>query len=427
MNRTELHMALRTLPFLDARRELGDRAVELSADPPKLLVWHPEAIDWIFRHDRELSHPGSRSLRPLFGDDSLLWADGPRHEAYREVLGPPLRGRRLTGYHGLIAGAVHEAVDALRPGTVVSLADWTRRLTLRIVGRLVLGRVDDAVLDAFSAWIDRALGSRSRTLAHRFLRGGLPRSGPDLDAALVRCARDGADPDSRGAGRDPARDTGGPATLASLMLDADGPLADLGDGELRDQIVSLLFAGHETTASAAAWTLYRLDHDAALRRDVTDELADVPDDVPAPARTPLLDAVIQEALRLAPPVTVAENRTLPQDTDLLGRTLPAGTTLTTSIYLAHRQPDAFPDPLRFDPSRFLGRRPAPRHYLPFGGGTRRCLGAQLGQLEIRMIAAALLRRRDWHCVNPRAGVLRLRGHAMAPSARLRMKVTGRRE
>lgn len=420
MNRTELRMALRTLSFLDSHRDSPERFVRLSDDPPKLLVWHPEVIEWVFRSDHALSHPGSRSLMPLFGTHSLLWVDGPRHEAYRRTLGPPLRGRRLAAYTGLIAETVHESVDALRPGQVVSLPEWTRRLTLRIIGRLVLGDVSESVLDGFTEWIERALGSRARTLAYRLLRGGLPRSGADLDTALVRCAKAGA------AGA-PARRGDRPPTLASLLVEADGPLRDLGDTELRDQVVSLLFAGHETTASAAAWTLYWLDHDRTLRRDVLDELEQTPDDAPAPARAPLLSAVIQESLRLAPPVTVAENRRLGADTELLGRTLPAGTTLTTSIYLAHRQADHFGDPLRFDATRFLGRRVSPSHYLPFGGGSRRCLGSQLGHLEIRMIAAALLRRREWHCVNPRAGVLRLRGHAMAPSARLRMRVTGCRD
>ncbi len=208
-------------------------------------------------------------------------------------------------------------------------------------------------------------------------------------------------------------------------MNAEGPLSGLGDdsAELRDQLVSLLFAGHETTASAAAWTLYWLARDESLRRDVLAELDSTTDDAPPASAVPLLNSVISEALRLAPPVTVAENRRLREPTELLGRTLPAGTTLTTSIYLAHRQDDVFPHPLRFDPTRFLGRKFSPSHYLPFGGGSRRCLGSQLALLELRVITATVLRRREWRLVNPSAGKLQLRGHAMAPSSRLRVKVT----
>jgi cytochrome P450 len=363
-------------------------------------------IDWIFRQDMRLGHPGSRSLTALFGRRSLLWAEDPRHAAYRNVLGPPLHGHQLANYHGIIAETVHTAIDTLRPGTLVALPAWTRRITLRIIGRIVLGSPDDAVLSAFTEWIERALGARHRTLGYRYLKGGLPRSGPALDWMLVRSAKSHQDSQ--------------PPALAGLMLAGGGPLGGLDDKELRDAIVSLLFAGHETTAAATAWTLFWLDRNPGVRHDVVDELSAT--DGSDTSRTPLLHAVIQEALRLAPPVTVAENRTLATDAEVAGRLLSAGTTLTPSIYLAHRNPDQFPNPHRFDPTRFLSARVPARHYFPFGGGTRHCLGSQLAQLEIRMITAAVLWRRDWHCVNPKAGIPQLRGHAMAPASRLRMRV-----
>jgi cytochrome P450 len=405
----ELRMAVRTLPFLDSQVDSPRGALTLRTEPgPKLLVWHPEAIDWIFRHDQQFRHPGSRSLTPLFGRRSLLWAEDPRHAAYRQVLGPPLRGHRLADYRDVISEAVHTAIDALRPDTVVTLPAWTRRITLRIIASILLGPPDDAILSAFTGWIERALGARHRTLAYRYLSGGLPGSGDQLDRMLVWNAK--------------AHQSLRPATLAALMLDSDGPLGGIDDGELRDAIVSLLFAGHETTAAATAWTLYWLDRDAGLRQDVLAELATTAADGSDAARVPLLHAVIQEALRLAPPVTVAENRALTEDAELLGQTVTAGTILTPSIYLAHRNSDQFPNPHRFDPNRFLGERVPARYYFPFGGGTRYCLGSQLAQLEIRMVAAAILRRLEWCCVNPRMGVPRLRGHAMAPASRLRMRV-----
>lgn len=414
MSWRECRMALRTLPFLNSLLGSPDGILELRAKPvPKLLVWHPDAIEWIFRSDRRLCHPGSRSLTPLFGRRSPLWADGDRHAAYRQVLGPPLRGRRLAEYHTVVAETIEAAIGELTPGAVIALPSWTRQLTLRIVAQVLLGRPEQAVLDAFADWIETALGARYRTLAYRFLGGGLPGSGAALDHLLVRCAK--ANTDLR------------PPTLAALLLADGGPLGAVDDAELRDAIVSLLFAGHETTASTAAWTLYWLDRDAALRRDVLAELHATTGDGSDPAQVPLLQAVIHEVLRLHPPVLVAENRALPEGDEMLGRTLVAGTTLTPSIYLAHRHPDHFPNPRRFDPNRFLDSRVPAQNYFPFGGGSRYCLGRQLAQLEIRMIATAVLRRRKWHCVNPRAGVPELRGHAMAPSSRLRMRVLACRE
>lgn len=409
MNWREFGMAFRTLPFLDSQVNSPTGVLERRTQPvPKLLVWHPEAINWIFRSDHRLRHPGSRSLTPLFGRQSLLWSEGSRHAAYRQVLGPPLRGHRLTRYCGLISEVVHTAIDALLPGAVVALPVWTRQLTLRIVTQIILGPPGDAVLTPFTAWMEDALGARRRTLVYRYLRGVPPRSSAELDQMLVRTALANAGVQ--------------PPTLAALMLAGDGPLGEIDDAELRDAIVSLLFAGYETTASATAWTLYWLDREPTIRRDVLAELAATTADGSDVSQVPLLHAVIQEALRLTPPVIVAGNRALTEDDEVLGRTLAAGTTLTPSIYLAHRHPDRFPNPRRFDPNRFLGNRVPAQNYFPFGGGTRYCLGSQLALLEIRMITTALLRRREWHCVNSRSVSPQLRGHAMAPAARLRMKV-----
>ncbi|GHE84262.1 cytochrome P450 [Amycolatopsis deserti] len=410
MNRVELALAATPLRFLDAHADDPAAMLDVrTGEAPKILVWHHDALTSLFRQDAHLRHPGSRSLAPLLGPKSMLWADGTRHAAYRKLLGAPLRGRRLRDYHGLIAQAAAAAIDALDAGTVFGLAAWTRRLALDIVARIILGAADPVLLRDVTAWLDHALGSRRRTLAHRFLRGGLPASGAELDARLVAAAKS----DRR--------------NLVSPLLTGNGPLGPVPDDELRDQVVSLLFAGHETTASATAWTLYWLTRRADLREAVLSELAATTGDGSDPAEVPVLQAVISEALRLHPPVEVAGNRTLPEPVELLGRTLPAGTVLTPAIYLAHHRSEYFPSPHSFDPGRFLGRRGVPEGYLPFGGGTRFCLGSQLGQLEIRMVTAALLRRRVLRCVNPRAGVAKLRGHAMAPSARLRVEVVACRD
>jgi cytochrome P450 len=195
----------------------------------------------------------------------------------------------------------------------------------------------------------------------------------------------------------------------------------LDDEELRDQIMSLLFAGHETTASATAWVLYWLSRDERVCRDVIDELTTA-DDGSDPTQVPLLHAVTEEALRLSPPAIIAGKRMLTADGELLGKPLPAGTIVTPCMYLAHHQPDLFPNPRRFDPSRFLGNRASRQCYFPFGGGTRRCLGSELAMLEVRMITAAVLRRCQLHCVNPEAGIPELRGPAMTLAPALRMSI-----
>ena len=390
MTLAELRMALRPLPFLDSIADDPDGLLQLRRKPvPRVQVWHDEAIDWVFRADRQLAHPPSNTLSPLLGRQSLLWTDGARHRLYRRVIGPALRGPNLAAHRAVIAEVADAAVV---PGPAFELADWARRITLRVIGRILFGQPDDTLLAAFTAWIDKALAARPRTLAYRYLAHRLPASGTDFDQLLLAEAR-----------RAPATTLAGSLAAAGV----DGP-------ELRDQIVSLLFAGHETTASALAWTLYWLDR-TGLAGDVRTELAG--GDGVAP--TPLLTAVIKEALRLRPPAPVAGKRAIAEDTELLGRTLPAGTVVVPNIYLAHHRTAAFADPHRFDPHRFLGAEPpAAPHYIPFGGGTRYCLGSELATLEIRMVTAAVLHLGTLRIVNPDAAAPRFRGPAMAPSRRL---------
>jgi cytochrome P450 len=407
MKLPELRMAAHPLRFLESHMDTPGGMVDLTDRPvPKLLVWHPEAVEWIFRSDARLSHAGGRSLTSLLGARSLLWAEGARHAAYRRVLGPPLRGKGLADRHDVIAGTVHAAVDALAPGSVVDVLAWTRVIALRVIAGLLLGRYDEALLAAVTRWTRRAFGARYRTLGYRYLLGRLPRPGPELDATLVATAK--ASRDLR------------PRTLAGRLLDHDATADSIDDGELRDSMISMVFAGHETTAAGAAWTLYWLGRHPRLCREIRDELADGADGADA-ARAPLLHAAVSETLRLTPPATLAVHRVLTEETELSGRTLPAGSVLKPTIYAAHRDPEAFPNPLRFDPGRFLDGRPSPHRYFPFGGGTRYCLGSQLAQLEIRMITAALLRRREWRAVRPHTGVAHMRGNVLAPTGfRLRV-------
>lgn len=414
MNVAELRMAVRTVPFLESLVDSPEGCAEVTGGPrPRLLVWRPDMVDWIFRNDGRLGHPGGRSLIPLFGELSPLWAEGARHAAYRRVLGPPLRGRTLGSLSGIVADTVRAAIDTLTPGTATELLAWTRGITLRVIAGILLGRYDDALLTAVTAWIEHAFGAKHRTLAYRYLRGGLPVPGADLDRALVLAAKASTDLD--------------PPTVAARLIDADWPFGRIGDGELRDAVISMLFAGHDTTAAAVAWTLYWLDRTPSVRADVMAELAATDADGADAARLPLLHATVLESLRLTPPAILAEHRLLTEDETVGGRTCAAGTVLTPAIYVAHHHPDAFPDPHRFDPTRFLDEHPVPARYFPFGGSVRHCLGRQLAQMEIRMITAALLRRRTWACVAPRRGTVRMRGNVMAPAPGIRLRVLACRD
>jgi cytochrome P450 len=365
MNRTELRFALHLIGFLDSVEGFEDGLVKLG--DRRWLVWHPDVMAVLFRHDRDLRHPPSRTLRPLLGNRSVLWLDGEEHTRYRRTLAPMLRGSR---YQALIDEMVERSIAELPSGDPVGLAAWTRRLTLRIIGRIVFGVDDDELLQAFTRWLDRRLNSRVRTLAHRYLTPGTTRFDPHLDRMLLHRAR-----------------TAEPPALAACLPPED----------LRDQVVSLLFAGHETTASATAWTVYWIDQTPGLAQELEND-AD------------LLEATIMESLRLCPPATLAGNRMSDE-----------GMVLTPSIYLAHRRAATYDHPHTFDPARC---QPPPGAFFPFGGGVRHCPGKDLALTEIRTIVTALLRHRRIR-LNSTTCTPQLRGAAMAPPPSLAMVATCR--
>ncbi|MBP2326669.1 cytochrome P450 [Kibdelosporangium banguiense] len=379
MTLRELSFAFHPLSFLDSQRTRPDKLAELCPFPRrKVLVWQPEALGQIFRSERYMRLDGSSTLEPLVGRHSLLFANGPRHVAYRKVIGSRLRGRELASQYETIRSVTESTVDLLRPGTVIDVPEWTRALTLRIISLIIFGRIDQPLLTRFTDWTHSALGGRQRALVYRHFR---PPTGFPSPWRTFLSERDLL----RQEILDAAKESDGTG-LIGLLVSGQPPLGHLGEDELVDQVLSMLFAGHETTASATTSALYWIARDDRLLADIRDELA------AGDATFPLLEAVCQETLRISPPAMVAGNRVLTREITVLGQRMAAGTRLTPCIYLAHSQPDSFPDPHRFDPTRFLGNRLSAHHYLPFGGGTRRCLGADLAMLEMRTILATLLRR-----------------------------------
>lgn len=430
MNWDKYRFAFRQMAFLHSVIDNPTGVAELCGEPGRhLLVWHPDAIGEIFRLDRHMWLDGSDTLQPLVGYTSLLFANGAHHAAYRKVIGAPLRARQLPVHYDTIRDTAHDAIDEMLVASSVYLAQWTRELSLRIIGQIVLGTANRGLLERFTSCVDGAIGSRRRILAYRYLRvhSAVPspwraflRRREEMSRELLDVARQGSCPTGTSQAA-AVRQT----TLSALLMSGADPLGVLDEGELRDQIMSLLFAGHETTASAIAWTLYWLERNDHIARDLRDELAATSADGSIAEDVPLLDAVCREALRISPPATVAGNRVLSEGRELLDQSMTKGTRLTPCIYLAHRRPDIYPHPHRFDPGRFLDARWSSPEYLPFGGGTRRCLGADLAMLEMRMVVAAVLRRVELRCLNPEVGVPHPRGPSMGPGRNLLMSVRAR--
>ena len=396
---------LRPGPFmLRAQRDFGDAfTIKIGTEPPWVMLAHPDAIREVFRGDPALLHAGKANviLRPLLGRASVLLLDGREHLHRRKLMLPPFHGARMAGYREMVAEIARQQIATWPRGEPLSLAPRMQAITLDVVLRVIFGVREGARLDALRArlrtMMDRIVGGPSLLAMvaagpERIERYGIykPALKP-VDALLYEQIRE----------RRAARGD----DVLSLLLDArhdDG--SAMTDAELRDELVTLLVAGHETTATALAWTAERLVRApggwAALQRR-GEEYA---------------EAAGKEALRLRPVLPVVV-RHLRAPMAIAGLDLPAGTVVAPSIYLVHRRPEIYPDPARFDPERFLGDKPQGGTYtwIPFGGGVRRCLGAAFALMELRVVLAELGRTLDAAVVDAAPEPTRRRAITLVPA------------
>jgi cytochrome P450 family 135 len=334
------------------------------ADAPMVLVADPDEIRRIFAADDGQLHGGASStvLEPFAGPTSILLTHGPDHLRRRRELLPAFHGEALAGWRETVAAMARAEVARWPAGELRTLPRM-QALTLDVILRVVLGPVERPQLRAA---IRRALdmtASLPRLVAMSLYRGttwnAFLEAVAEVDALLAR-----------------AIDRGGHADGSLLsVLSAAG----IGREELRDQVVTVLAAGHETTAGSLAWALERLAHHLRAQERVRDG-----DDA-------YLDAVVKEVLRVRPVLSIAARR-VAAPFEVGGFTLPAGVHVAPCIYLAHRRTEAWPEPTAFRPERFLDATPAPGTYLPFGGGVRRCAGAAFAALELREVLRAVLAR-----------------------------------
>lgn len=331
-----------------------------------------------------------QTLAPILGAGSLLLLEGPRHRRERKLLTPPFHGARMRAYGEAIASITTDHLQRRAQGERFPAVAMTQAITIDVILRTVFGVDQTEHLAVFRAAVDAATRSaHPAVLFAPALRRPLLGIGPYARlcrdqarlCALLRTQIEAIRPVA-----------GERGDILSLMLRArydDG--APMDDADVVDELRTLLLAGHETTAIALAWALHWLhQHPEALAR-VRAEL-DALGPAPTPealAALPFLEAVCHETLRLHP-VVLAVVRRLRAPFELAGRRLPPGVAVMASIFLAQRDPAVFPAPDRFVPERFLDRSYSPYEYLPFGGGTRRCIGAAFALFEMKVVLGTLL-------------------------------------
>jgi len=400
------------------RRRYGDAfsLTFLGFERPMVLLSDPEAIRALYSEPEHGLPPGRTiALRPVMGDRSILLLEGREHLQRRRLMLPPFHGERMRAYEDEIAAIAGAEIERWPLREPFALHPRMRAITFEIILRVVFGVTDPgrlerlrtllpALLDgtASPAMSFKVLAARRLGLADPLARFvDLHREIDEIllaDIAARRAAAATASERSRSA---PGR-----GDVLSLLLAArfeDG--AAMSDRELRDQLVTLLLAGHETTATALAWAFDLLLHAPAALARLRAELRDGGD--------AYLRAVVAESLRLRPVLPLAGRRLArPLETD--GYRLPAGTDVTPAIWLTHTRPDLYPQPKAFRPERFLENQPTTYGWIPFGGGVRRCLGAAFAELEMRIVIAAVLERLDLQPVSSRPEQIARRSITFAP-------------
>lgn len=372
------------------------------------VFYHPDAVKEIFSLGPDDAHAGKVNsiLGPLLGQYSLLVLDGAEHIRQRKLLLPPLHGERMVSYGERMVRLTENAIRSWPDTGKFPIHPRLQQIALDIILRVIFGVDDAEQMAAMHAEVAEILETGANPLL--LFEGFQKDLGPWSPWGKFTRHRDAADRMIYDLMRRRRESKEKKDDILSLLLEAkdeDGrPMPDV---ELRDELVTLLVAGHETTATALSWALrWILESPSLLSRlqaDLENEGALTnlsPDRI---ARAPLLDAVVRETLRLQPVVPMV-GRLLQKPARIGGYDLEAGTPIIASIYLVQRRPDLYPDPGRFDPDRFLRRKFGPNEWLPFGGGIRRCIGMAFALYEMKMVLATILARTELRL--PRFGKVR---------------------
>jgi cytochrome P450 len=378
----------RPVPYLErCRARYGRRfTVRLLGGPPIVNISDPGEIKEIFTAPPDVVHPGEGAdvLRVLVGDFSLILLDEDVHLEQRRLMLPAFHGERMNRLTGLMAEVIDEEVASWPRGEAVPLHPRMQALTLEIILRAVFGLDAGERLDALRTKLTRILevGLHPASLIPALRRDIWPTHiwsdflalREEIDALVYALI------DERRATEDDDRDD----VLAMLLTARHEDDTPMTRKELRDELMTLVVAGHETTASALAWTFERLVREPRVLRRLT-EAVDAGDD-------DYVEATVSESLRRRPVLPVAEPRVVQKPIEVGGWSYPPGCALTPNIYLVHHDAAVYEDPYAFRPERFLDEAPGTYTWIPFGGGRRRCIGASFALLEMRLVLRAVVAR-----------------------------------
>jgi cytochrome P450 family 110 len=401
-----------------------------------VFVNQPQAIQEILTRDTAIgsrspiySAPGdlNRILSPIVGNASVMMLDGDRHRRRRQLVMPPFHGDRMRSYGQLIQELTIAAFDATPLNQPFEARSITQDISLNIILKAVFGLSEGDRFSALKQLMSQIADLFQSPLSSAVLFYPLFQQdlGPWSPWGKLRRDRQKLDDLIYREIAERRSEQGGDRIdiLSLLMAAKDEMDQPLTDQELRDELMALLFAGHETTATAMAWALYWTHHHPEVREKLIQELATLGEN-PEPIdifKLPYLTAVCNETLRIYPVAMLTFPRQVETATTLLGCALEPGQIVVGCIYLVHHREDLYPNSYEFKPERFLDRQFSPYEFMPFGGGARRCVGEALAMYELKLVLAKVLSRYQFELVDSTPEPARRRGVTLAPGNGVKLR------
>lgn len=372
------------------RRRFGKRfTVQLPFQPPFVILADPDDIKELLTAPPDAIHPGegARVLEPIIGRNSVILLDEDAHMEQRKLMLPAFHGEKMQALTGLMTELAQREVDSWPTEQAVALHPRLQRLTLEIILRAVFGLEQGARLDRLRDRLAKTLEFGESPFSVLPAAQRLSRFVPSLKRFQVAMKEADAlifeliDERRASGGWAPNQNRDGILTMLLAARHEDG--SPMSPQELRDELMTALVAGHETTASELAWAFERLAREPEVTRRIAQE-------IDAGDGDQYLTATIHEVLRLRPVLPSAAPRLVKKPIRIGEHEYPAGVALLASTYLVHRDPEIYPDPYAFRPERFIDSKPATYTWIPFGGGRRRCLGASFALQEMKIVLRAAL-------------------------------------
>jgi cytochrome P450 family 135 len=383
-----------------------------------VYVADPHAIKALFTGDQSdlLAGDANSVLAPLIGPHSVLVLDGPEHLRQRRLLLPPFQGSRVAGFRAIVREAAERELEGWEPGAELVLRDRMRALTFDVICRAVFGVTDPDRVQRMRVAMAAVIDSSPLFLIFAPLRKDLGRWSPGGRFARRLAAADALiyeEIERRRGVADLAERT----DVLSLLLQArDDDGNAMTDAELRDELVTMLGAGHETTATGLSFAFELLMRNPVELERLRESIAAGKDDY--------LEAVMKETLRVRPVIDAAQ-RSMTKPREIAGHEIPAGVRVYPGIVSVHLRPDLYPEPERFRPERWLDGEPESYAWLPFGGGIRRCIGAALAQAEMVEALRVIVPRVELEPLRDEPDPVVLRGVTLAPKYGVRVRVVSK--